>query len=231
MRKTPSKRGIIIAIDGPSGAGKSTVSRAIAKSLKGKLVDTGATYRAVAYFGIKSKFKKPSEFVSLARKLKFQIHADGHSLTVNGKKLGKAIRTQEVSQMASNISKIGSLRKILTQKQRELAKNAMADGPVIVEGRDIGTVVFPKVKHKFFITADEQTRANRRFNQLKNFSGKSESLSEILTQNRKRDQQDSKRKAAPLKCAKDATVLDSSHLDISEVVDKVCAEILKKQTL
>lgn len=208
--------GVIVAIDGPSGAGKSTVSRLLAKELDGFLLDTGGMYRGVAYHALLKGLKTAREFGALAREMEFDVDSQGQ-LTVNGELLGDKLRTEGVSQMASAISQHASVRRVLTQRQRELAEALCARKPVVVEGRDIGTVVFPKVPFKFFVTADSKVRAKRRHEQLRG-QGVRTTLKEVLTQIEKRDRQDSSRKLAPLKCAKDAVVVDTSSMDIGQVV-------------
>ncbi len=211
-------KGFIVTIDGPSGAGKSTVSQKLASTLKGHLLDTGAMYRSVAYFALQQGKKNPNDIAKIARTLKFSVDAKTNTLLVNGKKLGTRIRTERVSQMASLVSKHPGVRSTLTQLQRRVGHNVGKSLPTIVEGRDIGTVVFPGAPFKFFVTADPEVRAKRRFLQLKKQGIANLTFKEVLTQNENRDRQDSMRKLAPLKCPEDAVVVDTTSMRISQVV-------------
>ncbi|MFM8316634.1 MAG: (d)CMP kinase [Deltaproteobacteria bacterium] len=212
------KKGYIVAIDGPAGAGKSTVSRLLALELSGRLLDTGAMYRSVAYYASHKNITTATGFSKIARELTFGYDAKNQSLLVNGQELGQRLRTQRVSGLASKVSAFKGVRQTLTACQRKLAKAWAQDCPVIVEGRDIGTVVFPKVDYKFYVTADPKVRAERRYQQLKKQGSKGISLKAILKANIDRDKQDSGRKHAPLKCAEDAIVVDTSKMSINQVV-------------
>ncbi len=214
----PKHLGFVVAIDGPSGAGKSTVSRQLAEALGGKLLDTGAMYRAVAYFSIKEKQNDPEAFAAISRRLHFDMDPHTGSILVNGVDLGAKLRTEKVSLMASHVSQFPEVRRLLTMRQRGLARKWSRKIPVVVEGRDIGTVVFPKVRFKFFVTADAEVRAKRRFHQLQRQGTKGVRLKTILKKSQERDRQDSTRKVAPLKCPKDAVVVDTSDMAISQVV-------------
>jgi cytidylate kinase len=216
--RSKSKRGLIIAIDGPSGAGKSTVSRQLAEALEGMLLDTGGMYRSVAYFAIEEKIERSADLGKLARRLEFDVDTETKMLLVGGKDMGPKLRTEEVSAKASSISKFIMVRKSLTQCQRRLSREWAKRFPVVVEGRDIGTVVFPNVPFKFFVTASPEVRAQRRLTQLKKAGVKGMTLAKIMRQNATRDRQDSTRKLAPLKVADDAVVVDTSSMGISQVV-------------
>ncbi len=209
--------GFVVAIDGPSGAGKSTVSRQLAEALGGKLLDTGAMYRSVAYFALKEEALKEADFARIARGLRFSTDPKTECLLTNGEDLGHKIRSEKVSDMASAVSVIREVREILTKKQRRLAKEWSRRIPVVVEGRDIGTVVFPKVPFKFYVTADASVRAERRYEQLK-ARGVKVSFKKILRQHESRDERDSTRKIAPLKCPEDAVVVDTSSMGVAQVV-------------
>lgn len=211
-------KGVIIAIDGPSGAGKSTVSRQLAEALEGRLLDTGAMYRTVAYFALKENAKTEEEFRQIASRIKFSSKGDSEILLMNGEDLGLRLRSEKVSQMASKVSSFKEVRQILTRKQRSLARAWSKKTPVVVEGRDIGTVVFPKVPFKFYVTADATVRAERRYQQLKRQGVKGITFKEILRQHEARDLRDSTRKLAPLKCAEEAVVVDTSSMGIPQVV-------------
>lgn len=219
-RKTAAlfKQGFVVAIDGPSGAGKSTVSKLLATALSGALLDTGAMYRSVAFHALKTGVKSARELGAIARALEFEVDRKTQALLVNGRDPGSKIRSTEVSDMASLVSRYKSVRSALTQRQRQLGRSLMKQGPVVVEGRDIGTVVFPEVKFKFYVTADAAVRAKRRFSQLKKQGWSHLSLNRVREMNEKRDKQDSQRKLAPLKVPDDAVVVDTSSMAISQVV-------------
>ena len=216
--KPALKKGYIVAIDGPAGAGKSTVSRQLAEALRGRLFDTGSMYRSVGYYAIKAGTKDEKKIGVIAAKLKFKSDESEESFTVNGEALGARLRTERVSQMASFVSQFKLVREVLTKQQRTLAKDWAKKIPVVVEGRDIGTVVFPDVEFKFFVTASAEVRADRRYQQLKKNQMRGVKYDEILKQIQDRDRRDSNRKLAPLKCAEDAVVVDTSHMGIHQVV-------------
>lgn len=218
MASKGSLDSLVVTIDGPAGAGKSTVSRMLADELGGMLLDTGGMYRSVAYFAIKSEAKTAKEYAKIARSLEFDIEPKNKVLLVNGEEMGHRLRTQKVSEMASFVSKFKGVRAVLTRWQRRLGKKWGKKLHIVVEGRDIGTVVFPDVRFKFFVTADAEVRAERRYQQLKRQGTKGISLKEILKQNISRDRQDTERKIAPLKCPKDAVVVDTSAMGIAQVV-------------
>lgn len=219
------KKGFIVAIDGPAGAGKSTVSRILARKLGGKLLDTGAMYRAVAYHALRNKMTGETEVCRLAKQLQFHPGRNIDALLVNGKNPGRKLRTEAVGKMASFVSRYPGVRHQLTTRQREIAKGWSRKIPVVVEGRDIGTVVFPDVEHKFYITASATVRAKRRYKELKAHGAKGISLREILKQVRLRDKQDSTRKCAPLCCARSAIMVDTSRFTTRQVVEAILARI------
>lgn len=209
---------IIVAVDGPSGAGKSTVSHQLAVALHGVLLDTGAMYRSVAWYAMQTGAETAEEFARIAKDLKFEIDTGTQKLLVNGEDPGHTLRSQGMSHMASLVSKEPSVRKALTLRQRKIAHDWSRKCPIVVEGRDIGTVVFPEVRFKFFVTADPRTRAERRREQLKKQGMKPPPLKELIEQIEERDERDSTRKVAPLKCAQDAIFVDTTSLDIKQVV-------------
>lgn len=208
--KNKKSKGYIVAIDGPAGAGKSTVSQHLAKALTGKLLDTGAMYRIVAYYGIEKNTITEKDFLKIAKETQFSI--------ITSKVLEKKIRTPKISKWASLISKYKSVRKVLTLKQRKLGEEFSKHTPLVVEGRDIGSVVFPSAPFKFFLTANDAIRAERRYQQLIKQGTQNITIEDILNQNRLRDNQDSNRKVAPLKCPKDAIVIDASSMRVRQVV-------------
>lgn len=206
----------IIAIDGPAGAGKSTVSKIVAEKLNFTYIDTGAMYRAVGLKIFESGQPLTEKFLEEVTE-KIEIVLDESArVFVNGEEVTKKIRTPEVSKLASDVSKFGFVRKKLTDLQRKMAER----GKVIMDGRDIGTVVLPNADLKIFLTASIEERARRRFDEL-NAKGQAVELSEIQKEIAARDKQDSERKIAPLKKADDAILLDTTNLTIEEVVDKI----------
>ncbi len=205
-----------IAIDGPAGSGKTTVSKLLAKRLGYDYLDTGAMYRAVALF-LHERGIPPEDEGRINEVLKSvrMEYRDGE-LFLNGKKVGDEIRTAEAGVLASNYAKVPIVRKHLTRLQREIADERR----IIVEGRDIGTVVLPDAELKVFLTASVEERARRRWKELRE-KGEDVSYEEILEQLKKRDEQDSKRNVAPLKPAEDAVVIDTTGMGIDEVVEEI----------
>ena len=207
-----------IAIDGPAGAGKSTIARALAKELGYYYVDTGAIYRTVAYFmdlwGVSPKDVDGVERYIDELTILIEYDEDGKQhMIMNGMDVTDDIRTQEISQKASLISAHKVVRDVLLDMQREVARKHN----VIMDGRDIGTVVLPNATVKIFLTASAQVRAKRRTDELI-AKGQKADFSQILKEIEQRDYQDSHREIAPLKQAKDAYLLDTSELDIDGVI-------------
>ena len=211
-----------IAIDGPAGAGKSTAAKAVAKELGYLYIDTGAMYRAVALMAMRRHIDEGQiqQLIGLTKDLDISLRQmeDGYYVFADGEDVTKDIRRPEVGNLASAISAIAEIRKLLVKKQQDLA----AHTPVVMDGRDIGTVVLPKAKCKIFLTADSAIRAQRRVLELKE-RGIEADPPQVEADIIKRDLQDSSRAASPLKKADDAVLLDNSHLSVEEVV----AEILR----
>ena len=201
----------IIAVDGPAGAGKSTVSKIVAQKLGYTYIDTGAMYRAVA---LKSS-QTCEDLIMIIDKINIELD-DKARVFLDGQDVTKEIRTQEIGKLASDVSKFGFVRKRLTELQRQMAQR----GAVIMDGRDIGTQVLPNADLKIFLTASLDERARRRFEELK-AKGQSVNLDTIKTEIALRDKQDSEREIAPLKQAEDAILIDSTNLQINEVVEKI----------
>ena len=213
----------VIAIDGPSGSGKSSVAIALAKKLNGLYVDTGAMFRALSAFFIDQKMDiaqiSDNMFMKYKDQLKMQYDysdSTGVSIKVSGKDYTQSLRLHEISRAASDLSKIASVREYLLEFQRSLVKSHL----VIMEGRDIGTVVFPNAICKIFLTASLKTRTKRRHLDLKN-QGKEISLEQLSNDLKARDEQDSNRAHAPLKPASDAVFLDSDPLNQAAVVERI----------
>ena len=207
-----------IAIDGPAGAGKSTIARALAKELGYYYVDTGAIYRTVAYFldllGISPKDVDGVEryIDELTVEITYDETGKQHML-MNGMDVTDEIRTQDISQKASLVSAHAVVREVLLDMQREVARNHN----VIMDGRDIGTVVLPKADVKIFLTASAEVRAQRRCDELL-AKGQKAQYAQVLKEIQQRDYQDTHREIAPLKMARDSVKLDTSELDIPGVV-------------
>lgn len=211
----------IVAIDGPVGAGKSTVAARLADELGFEYVNTGAMYRAVAIAAQAAGIGAGD--AQAERKLdallgKARIEFSAGRIMLDGRDVSGAISDPEVSEMASRLSTLAVVR----ARMRELQRAAGASGGVVMEGRDIGTAVFPDAECKFFLDASAEVRAERRFREL-SARGVAISCAEVLAQLRERDRRDSERKLAPLCAAPDAIVVDSSALAIDEVV-KLMAE-------
>ena len=207
-----------IAIDGPAGAGKSTIAKALAKELGYYYVDTGAIYRTVAYFldllGISPKDADGVERYIDELTVGIEYDADGRQhMIMNGMDVTDEIRTQDISQKASLVSAHKVVRDMLLDMQRDVAKR----NNVIMDGRDIGTVVLPKATVKVFLSASPEIRAKRRTDELI-AKGQKANYEQILKEIKLRDYQDSNRPIAPLKQAKDAILLDTSNLDIDGVI-------------
>ena len=204
----------IIAVDGPAGAGKSTVSKIVAKKLSYTYIDTGAMYRAVGLKVLARGGNFEENFiVDTARDIDIKLDAAG-KIFLDGADVTQKIRTPEIGKAASDVAKIGFVRKKLTQ--REMA----AKGSVVMDGRDIGTQVLPNADLKIFLTASVDERARRRFEELK-AKGHAAEFDTIRDEIILRDKQDSQREIAQLKQADDAILLDTTNLSIDEVVAKI----------
>jgi len=212
---------ISIAIDGPAGAGKSTIARRIAKELGYYYVDTGAIYRTVAYFmDLVGISPKDSDGVSrYIDELTVQIEYDEEGvqhMIMNGMDVSNDIRTQDISQKASLISAQPVVREVLLDMQREVARQHN----VVMDGRDIGTVVLPDAQVKIFLTASAEVRAKRRTDELL-AKGQKANFDQILKEIQQRDYQDTHRPIAPLKMCRDSVKVDTSEMNIDQVVETI----------
>ena len=220
---------ISIAIDGPAGAGKSTIAKRLAKELGFYYVDTGAIYRTVAYFmdllGVSPKDTDGVSRYIDELTIEIEYDEDGvQHMIMNGMDVSDDIRTPDISQKASLVSAQPVVREMLLDMQRDVAKKHN----VIMDGRDIGTVVLPRANVKIFLTASAEVRAQRRHTELL-AKGSKDSFEKVLADIKLRDHQDSTRAIAPLKQAKDAVLVDTSALDIEGVV-AVIRRIVKEKT-
>jgi len=217
----------IVAIDGPAGAGKSAIAQCVARRLGYTYVDTGAMYRAVAWKSLQegAPLSEPRRIIVLAGAMSIRFdRTDGQRIFADGVDVTEAIRTAEVTRLSSPVSAISGVRRRLVEMQREMG----AAGGIVMEGRDIGTVVFPHAEVKVFLTASPEERARRRKLEL-NGKGIEADVEELAAQMRERDQRDSSRNDSPLKQAPDAIPIDTTNLSIDQVVERVVA-IYKEKT-
>jgi cytidylate kinase len=215
-------RPLIVAIDGPAGAGKSTVSKILARRLGFTLVDTGAIYRCVALkarrTGVGLDDDARLEQMLKTVEISFRVDEDVNRVFLEGEDVSDEIRTPENSLAASQVSSRPIVRALLLDLQRRLAHAAKQGA--ILEGRDIGTVVFPEADVKIFLFANPEIRARRRFEELFQ-KGHEKPINQVLDEQNRRDREDSEREVAPLKPAHDAVQLDSTELPLSEVVERI----------
>ncbi|MBT1247827.1 MULTISPECIES: (d)CMP kinase [unclassified Thermosipho (in: thermotogales)] len=210
-----------IAIDGPAGSGKTTIAKLLAKALGIFYLDTGAMYRIVGLYLEKSNVSNDEEIENKLKELKLSF--SNGDFFLNGKKVGDEIRTPEVGIYASKYAKNEIVRRYLTRLQREIAENEN----IVVEGRDIGTVVLPDAEVKIFLVATQEARAKRRFKELTE-KGVEVTYEQVLNEIKLRDKQDSERNVAPLRKAEDAVLIDSTEFSIEEVVQKIL-EVVKEK--
>jgi len=218
-----------VAIDGPAGAGKSTVSRLLADRLGYTWVDTGAIYRCVAYLvqqaGVNPHDDLQVAEIALTMSVRFQRQTPLQRVYLNEQDVTEKIRTPQISYLSSIVSQHPSVRKILLDIQREFA----VQGGAILEGRDITTVVLPEAEVKIFLDADPQARAQRRAHEL-NLKDESE-VEKLQSDMRARDERDSKRQIAPLVVSKDAVRLDTTRLNVEQVVNEIELLVKNKQSI
>lgn len=214
---------MIIAIDGPSGAGKSTVAKAVAKKLDFDCLDTGAMYRAVAWSALQdgTALDDATALESIARNRPIAFGRDGgmQTVAIGGTDVTDAIRTAEIDRAVSPVSACPEVRDALVDQQRRIGRT----GNYVVEGRDIGTVVFPDAEVKVFLTASPEERAHRRVRQNVDRGVGSIDYETVLADIIRRDDIDSNRATSPLKAADDAVAMDSTGTYIEDVIDQICA--------
>ena len=215
---------MIIAIDGPAGSGKSTIAKLVAKRLNYRYIDTGAMYRAVAWTAQKKGLSLTDEtaMAELARSLKIEFvpSADGQSVLVDGENATAHLKNETVGKGAATVAAQKSVREVLVARQRQIGET----GNVVMDGRDIGTVVFPQANKKFFFVADAEERGRRRYEELKSKNPDLD-LKIIIEEIRQRDHEDCNRKISPLVRAEDALEVDTTRLSIEEVTDHVLKNI------
>lgn len=216
---------MIIAIDGPSGAGKSTVAKAVAKKLGFSCLDTGAMYRAVAWLALEKgiSLDDVEALGALAEGCTIEFIAEPGSpqakaVIIDGVDATDAIRTKEIDRAVSPVSAAGPVRDAMLIQQRRIGET----GNFVIEGRDIGTVVFPNAEVKVFLTASDEERAHRRVRQNVDRGIGAIDYDEVLADLIRRDEYDSSRQVAPLKAADDAIRLDSTDMYIEDVIDRIC---------
>jgi cytidylate kinase len=209
---------IVVAIDGPAGAGKSTVARAIARRLGFVYIDTGAMYRAVALWALRTGVSESDmhRLAQLASAAEISFAAGTNTVLLNGEDVTDVIRTPEVAAFASKISTIPAVRRALVEKQREMA----AETSVVMEGRDIGSVVFPDAQVKVFLDADPSVRADRRVRELHD-SGATADRNATAVEIAERDRRDRTRSESPMIQSPDAVYLDTSGLSVEQVEEAI----------
>ena len=216
-----------IAIDGPAGAGKSTIAKALAARLHYIYIDTGAMYRAIGLFALRSGVSGEDRegVAALLPEIRLELcfQDSAQHILLNGEDVSQAIRTPQASAYASLVSAIPAVRSFLLDYQRSFARS----NSVIMDGRDIGTVVLPQADCKIFLTAGSEARARRRFAELQ-AKGDETPYEEVLAAIRQRDLQDSSREAAPLKAAEDAVVVDTTACTLAESIEKVYAVVKER---
>ena len=215
---------LIIAIDGPSGAGKGTIARAIARELGYRHIDSGAMYRAVGWKAIRDGVPLDHEAAVAALAEHSRIDVSGTAITIDDVEVTRAIRTPEIDRAAAAVARLPRVRGVLVDRQRQLG----VGGGIVMEGRDIGTVVFPDADVKVYLDASPEERARRRSVDPAHTGGPA-AVSEVATLLTQRDEQDRTRVVSPLFAAKDAVIVDTTGKDVDEVVRDVMTVIRRKK--
>ncbi len=221
---------MIIAIDGPSGAGKSTLGKMLAKQLNLLYLDTGAMYRAVGLAVLQNNvsFEDKTRVAEIAENARIELVGEPENLQIflDGKDVSAEIRTNEVGQAASIVSTISEVRRILVEHQRTIGETAQ--NGAVLDGRDIGSVVFPNADIKFFLTAKPEARARRRYEEDLE-KERATSYEQTFAEIKERDERDVSREDSPLMIAEDAVVIDTSELDLSEVFAQMLAVVNERR--
>jgi cytidylate kinase len=212
---------LIIAIDGPSGAGKGTLARRLAEALGYRHIDTGAMYRAVAWKAHQTGMALDDEAALAALAEQADLQQDAGLITIDGTDVSRAIRTPEMDHSAARVARLPAVRAVLVARQRALGDG----GGVVMEGRDIGTVVFPNADVKFYLDASAEERARRRAHDESHSGGRQGSVDSLRTDMAARDQSDTTRKVAPLQMASDAIYVDTTELDAEQVFRTVFGKV------
>ena len=221
----------VVAIDGPAGAGKSTLSRRVAAKLGFTYIDTGAMYRAVALAVTRANvpYRDVDRIADIAENARIDLigEPDAMKVMLDGEDVSVDIRTLEAAQSASVVSTISEVRRIMVEHQRQIGESAPRG--CVLEGRDIGSVVFPKADVKFFLTATPEARSRRRFIEDQS-KGRIATFEQTLAEINERDERDVSREDSPLTIAEDAIVIDTSELDLTEVFEQMLAKIAEKKS-
>ena len=221
-----SKKPLVIAIDGPSGAGKGTVARAVAARLGYRHIDTGAMYRALAWKALHDGVDLSDEAATAALGERAAFDVEGGRIAIDGHDVAAAIRTPEMDKASAMLARHAAVRRVLVARQRACGEG----GGVVMEGRDIGTVVFPDADVKIYLDASPEERARRRAADPAHTSSKSGQLSDVATALAERDKSDSTRAVSPLTVAPDATVLDTTGVPVDTVIDRVLALVTSRSS-
>jgi CMP/dCMP kinase len=212
---------LIIAIDGPSGAGKGTLARRLADALGYRHIDTGAMYRAVAWKAHHSGLALDDEAALAAVAERADLRQEAGRITIDGTDVTRAIRTPEMDHSAARVARLPAVRALLVARQRALGEG----GGVVMEGRDIGTVVFPNADVKFYLDASAEERARRRAHDQSHSGGRQDGVDRLRTDMAARDQSDTTRTVAPLQMAADAIYVDTTTLDAEQVLQEVLSRV------
>lgn len=229
--KEDGKMGFIVAVDGPAGSGKGTVTKLVGNKEKLIYIDTGAMYRCVTLYIIRNEIniEDIKQIKESLENIKIELKIEGNSQKVylNGEDVSLEIRTEKVNKLVSPVSKVSVVREKLTEEQRKMSKSQ----DIIMEGRDIGTVVFPNADVKIYLDATPEERATRRLKQNIENGIENETYEQILESVKNRDYIDSHREIAPLKQAEDAIYIDSSNMTIEEVANRIIEIIQEKKNV
>ena len=218
-------RRLVIAIDGPSGAGKGTVARAIASALGYRHIDSGAMYRAIAWKSLADEVPLDDEAAVTALATRARIEVTNTHVTIDGVDVTRAIRTPEIDRAAASVARLARVRRVLVDQQRQMGTG----GGIVMEGRDIGTVVFPDADLKLYLDASPEERARRRANDAAH-TGVPATVADVATLLTQRDEIDRTRTVSPLYAADDAIVVDTTGKDVETVVKEVLVLVRQKGT-